>query len=169
MTRGLRRRVVLASSLAVLFLCGACNKAKDQAESGPAGVGPGPSTPIKEIMTKLTKGPGSLTPVISQELNTDPPPWDTIQTQTKEFAQLAASMGKYDPPKGSKDSWATLTSAYSEAAASLDKAAQAKDKNAALEAHKTLANSCMSCHQAHRGMGPGMGMPGKGPPGGPPK
>jgi hypothetical protein len=82
-------------------------------------------------------------------------------------------MGKNGPPKGHKASWEKLTSAYAEWASDLDKAAQAKDKDAALEAHGKLAGSCMACHREHREMRKGMGgPPGSGrprmPPGGPP-
>src|SRR5205823_3288273 len=94
---------------------------------GAPGGGGAPSK-IKEVMGKLTKGPNSLTPLIGNELNEAQPPWETIQSQTREYAQLAATLGQYDPPKGHKESWAKLASAYAESAADLDKAAQAKDK-----------------------------------------
>ena len=115
-------------------------------------------------MVKLTKGPNSLTPVIGKGLNEAQPPWETLQPQTKEYAQLASEMGKYDPPRGSKESWAKQTSAYAEMATEMDRATQAKDKDAALAAHTQITNSCMACHREHRVMGPGRG----GPPGGPP-
>jgi hypothetical protein len=144
---------------------------------GPRPVGPGPgseaSGPIgdspttKQIMGKLTKGPGSLTPVIGKELEADTPLWETIQPQTKEYARLAAAMGKNDPPKGSKESWTKLSSAFADSAAALDKAAQARNRDAALDAHGQLAGSCRECHTAHRQMGRGPG--GGGPPGGFPK
>lgn len=140
--------------------------AVDQAATGPA-----PS--IKDIMAKLTKGPQSLTPTLGRELQSDPVPWDTVQAQTREYARLAAAMGKNDPPKGSKDSWSRLTLAYADAAAALDRAAQAKDADAALTAHSQISSSCMGCHREHRQMGRGMmgggGMGGPGfggPPGG---
>jgi hypothetical protein len=129
-------------------------------------------------MTRLTKGPNSLTPVIGKELKEENPPWETVQSQTKEYVQLASAMTGNDPPKGHKSSWEKLTLAYAEWAAELDKAAQAKDKSAALEAHGKLAGSCMACHREHRemrkgmggppgsGRGPGM-PPGEPPPGGP--
>jgi len=116
--------------------------------------------PIAEIMGKLTKGPQSLTTVIGQELETDPLPWDKLQSQSKEFAELARTMGKYDPPKGSKESWAKMTSAYTDSAVALEKAVEAKDKDAALAAHQTLSNSCKACHNEHKGMG-GFGPRGK--------
>jgi hypothetical protein len=132
----------------------------------PPGVGPGGRRPIKDLMMKLA-GRNSLTPKIGQELKQDSPPWDAIQAQTKEFAELASNLGKHDPPRGSKESWTKLTSSYSESALALDQAAQAKDKAAALAAHGTLAGSCMACHREHRMGGPGRGGPGGGGPPGP--
>ena len=118
-------------------------------------------------MVKLTKGPGSLTPVIGKELEADPPAWDTIIPQTKEYARLAAAMGKNDPPKGAKESWTKLSAAFADSAAALDKAVQAKNRDEAVEVHGQITGSCMECHTAHRQMrrGPGRG----GPPGGFPK
>jgi hypothetical protein len=126
--------------------------------------------------------------LIGQALKADKPAWDTIQPQTKEYAQLADDMGKHEPAKGSKESWAKFTVEFAGFAKDLDKAAQAKDKAAASAAHEDLVSSCNACHRQHRGgpggmMGPGMrggppggrrggGPPGAGPggpsPGGPP-
>jgi hypothetical protein len=128
---------------------------------------------IKQIMVTLTKGPSSLTPILGKELKDDPPPWDAIRGQAREYARLASALGDNEPPRGSKESWARLTSEYSGSAAELDRAAQASDRDAALAAHGRLAKSCMSCHREHRKMGPGRGGPPGGPgfgppPGGPP-
>ncbi len=136
------------------------------APGGPAGKG-GPMRETRRIMARLNQGPGGLQNVIGSELKTEKPPWETIQPQTKEYAQLAADLGKHEPPKGSKESWAKLAAEYAGLADTLDKAAQAKDKDAATAAHADLASSCNACHRQHRG-GPGMmgGRPGGGPPGG---
>jgi hypothetical protein len=125
----------------------------------------GASPSIKQIMGRLTKGPGSLTPVIGNELQDNQPPWQTIQTQTREYARLAAALGQNEPPKGSKDSWATHASAFAQSATELDRAAQSKNLDLALAAHGKIANSCNECHREHRMMGRGMGG-GFGPPGG---
>jgi hypothetical protein len=114
-------------------------------------------------MFKLNKGPGALMPRLKGELAQNPPPWEIIQAQTKEYAQLAAELSKYDPPRGTKESWNELTLAYAESASELDKAALAKDARTALSAHGDLENACVSCHREHRRPGGGMG----GPPGGP--
>jgi Cytochrome C' len=136
---------------------------------GPGGGGPGggsSSPEIKAIMVKLNKGPNSLGTLLDGELKAEKPAWETIQPQTKEYAQLAADMVKHEPSRGTKESWAKLAAAYAESAAELDKSAQAKDKDASRDAYTELTNSCMACHRQHRG-GPGMGGMG-GPPGGGP-
>lgn len=168
MRKCLGRVLVLGLLLAVLVAAPACNKSNNNDQVNPGGGpwlgGGGPKTPIGEMMTKLGKGPQSLTETLGRELQTDPPPWDAIAPQTKEYAQLTASLSKFDPPKGSKESWTKQTAAFAESAAALDRAAGAKDKNAALAAHGVLTKSCMACHREHRA-GPG-GMRG---PGGPPR
>lgn len=178
MGKCLGRVLVFALLLAVLAAAPACNKSNnnDQVNQGVGnGGGPwpgagGPKTPTGEIMTKLGKGPQSLTETIGRELNTDPPPWDTIGPQTKEYAQLAASLSKYDPPKGSKESWTKQSASFAESAAALDRASGAKDKDAALAAHGALTKSCMACHREHRAGPGGRRRPGGfGPPGGPPR
>jgi hypothetical protein len=170
----LGRGLIFSSLVALLCVTAACNKNKntnaqvDQSPAPFAGGGPGrPSTPVGEIMTKLGKGPQSLTETIGRELKTDPPPWDAIQPQTKEYAQLAASMSQYDPPRGSKESWAKQTASFSESAAALDRAADSRDKNAALAAHGALTKSCMACHREHRAGPGGRGRSPGGPPPGP--
>lgn len=166
MKRPIRRLLVLPALFAALVVA-ACNKANDEAapdqgqgppQGGNRGGPPGKSTPIHEVMVKLAKGPQSLTPMIGRELASDPPPWDQLRTQTKEYAELASSIGQYDPPRGSKESWKKLTDAYTESALALDRSVGQKDKEGALAAHKAINNSCMGCHREHR--------PGKGGPGG---
>jgi hypothetical protein len=180
MRKVLRGTVSSLSFLAVMLILMALGCKKDPAVNNPSGTGPAPGKfgrgpagegkrgPIAEIMGKLTKGPESLTTVIGTELNADPPPWDKLEPQAKEFVTLASSMGKLEPPKGSKESWAKFTSSYSDTALALEKAVQAKDKEAARTAQQTLSSSCMACHKEHRGMG-GFGPPGGfgkfGPPG----
>jgi hypothetical protein len=187
MTRLSRRWCVSSVCLAALLLVGGCGEGdgKDQeAQSPPGGAGGmpggggpgggGPASPgIKQIMTKLAKGPNSLTPLIGSELGQNPPPWETIHGQTKEYSQSASELGKYDPPKGAKESWIKLTTAFADSAAELDRAATAKNKETAMVAHDQLKNSCNACHQEHRRMGGGGrgGPPGFGPrvgPSGPP-
>lgn len=196
MTRRGRDLCLLSACMAVFAMIGGCNGSGDEANgpplvNGPAadggglpagGPAPGPGGPsgkgasnpeIRTIMVKLNKGPSALGMQIGQSLKAEKPAWDTIQPQAKEYAQLAGDLVKHEPAKGSKDSWSKLSAKYAELATELDKAAQAKDKDAATAAHEDLSASCMACHRQHRGgpgggMGPGMmGRPGGGRPGGP--
>ena len=166
-----------ATCVAALVMAGGCSEGDGQDQGGPlppgvAGApgGAGPGSPgIKQIMIKLAKGPNALTAVIGNELNQAPPPWETIQGHTKEYAQSAADLSRYAPRKGSKESWNTLSKAFADLAADLDGAALARNKDAAKTAHDQIKNSCNACHQEHRSMGPrgGGGPRGVGP-GGPP-
>jgi hypothetical protein len=130
----------------------------------------GPRSPVGEIMMKIGgRNPQALAPAIGEALKADAPEWDKLAGQTKELVELTGSMAKYDPPKGSKESWAKHTTEFSAAASALEKAVGAKDKDAATAANKGFANSCNACHQEHR-PGPGggfgaMGGKGFGPPG----
>jgi hypothetical protein len=182
MTKASRGVMMLVALLAVSLAAGGCKK-KDTGSAGPPqGVlpggfppgrgmaGRGPASPIRQIMDKINdRNPNSLTKLLDQELKADMPAWETIQPQAAEFAQLAADLGKLDPPRGSKESWSQLTTAFAESATALDKAAQAKDLKAARGADEKLGSACMECHKAHRG-GPGRGFGGPGGrgPGGPP-
>jgi Cytochrome C' len=164
--QALLSRVIVAEALLVFLLtttgCGKNNK-NDAEDQQPLFAGPGPGSagrPIRGIMTKIGKGPRSLHESLGGELKADPPSWETIHPQAKEYAQLAGSLGKLEPPKGSKELWVKSTDSFHESAAALERAAEAKDKKAALAAHVQLTESCKSCHREHRG-GPG------GPPGGP--
>jgi hypothetical protein len=183
MTRLSRGWYVSFLGFAALLMVGGCGDGDGKFQEAdpppggaggmPGGGGPGgggPRSPgIRQIMNKLTKGPNSLTPVIGNELGQNPPPWETIQGQTKEYSQSASELGKYDPPKGTKDSWIKFTTAFAESADELDRAAIAKNKEAAMVAHDQLKISCDACHKEHRRMGGGGrgGPPGFGGRGGP--
>jgi hypothetical protein len=187
MGKRLGRILVFPALFVVVLAAAACNKSKKlnndavgQAPNGgggpPMGMGGGPggpNSPVHEVMVKLFKGQPSLNEAIGRELSSDSPPWDSIQPQAKEIAQLTASLVRYDPRRGTKESWTKHTASFSETGASLASAAEHKDKTAALAAHGALSKSCMACHREHKGGrgGPGgmMRPPGGfGPPGGPP-
>jgi hypothetical protein len=117
--------------------------------TGFAGADPKP-LPVKEIMTKLNKGPSALTPSIKCELQKQNGNWMAIQEQTKQYAVLAADLTRNDPPKGDKASWEKRAKQYAEDASALDDAARRQDKSAALAAHARLTGACNACHEVHR-------------------
>ena len=106
---------------------------------------------IKEIMDKAHKGGTSLIQTIGKELKSDSPDWTSLQKQSKELVSLGTSLGKNEPPKGSKESWEKLTKAYVANAKTLYAAAEKMDKEAATAAQKKIMGSCTACHKAHKG------------------
>jgi hypothetical protein len=142
---------VVPCLLAGLLACAACHKTDETPATNTQGTLKGsPPSPIHEAMVRLSKGPDALVPKLGVALRSEAPPWATIQTESKEVAQLASSLAQYEPPVGSKASWAKLTAEYARTAETLDQAAQAKDRDAALAAHKALGDSCLGCHKAHK-------------------
>jgi hypothetical protein len=109
--------------------------------------------------------PGGLTKAIVEGLKPEQPDWSALEKQAAEYVQLTSELAKYDPPRGSKEDWTNVTSAFHESAAELDEAVRAKKRDDAVTASGSLSNSCMECHRQHRRMpgGPG-GRGGFGPP-----
>jgi hypothetical protein len=119
--------------------------------AGATAVAQGDKVPsVKDIMKRLNAGTNCLRANIDKDLKADEPDWPEIQRGSKEFALLAAALGKNTPPKGDKQSWQKLTTAYSDEARALEAASQKKDKRAAQAAHDRLAVACKACHDAHR-------------------
>jgi hypothetical protein len=136
-TTGFGAAVVLGGTL----LAGAAlTRAADKDDDTPT---------VKQIMTKVNKGPKSLHQQIEKALKGDPN-WDDMAKQTKEYAKLCACMARNAPPQGEKDSWAKLTKQYGEDSKALDEAVAKKDKTAVAKAHKKLNESCTACHNAHK-------------------
>lgn len=119
---------------------------------GPAAADEDKVPSIKDVMKKVNKGPTSLSVTLGKELKAGEPNWSEIQKHTKEVAKLVAALEKNMPRKGSADSWKDLTKEYVASAKELDEAAEKKDKDAALAAHKKISGMavCKSCHTAHR-------------------
>ncbi len=138
----MKRLTQMAGALAVLAVVALL--------AGPAGAEADGQLTSKQIMAKLNKGPMSLCPTLGKELKAKSPPWDEIQKQTKEFAELAEALTKAKPSKGEAASWEKLTKAYAMDAKDLNEAAQKKDQKAAVSAHSKLAKSCKECHTAHK-------------------
>jgi cytochrome c556 len=154
-----------AAGVAAALLAGlavGCNRNSNSsagsqaARNGAAGANEAATT-IAEIMQKVNKGKDALHRVVGDQLKADPVDWPAVQKNTKEYAALAEFLGKNDPPKGDKASWESLTKAYTDDARALNDAAGKNDKAAALAVHQKISDSCMTCHQSHRGRGRGPG------------
>ena len=118
----------------------------------PPGGDAGQASGLKPLMMRIGgRGPDALWPKINSDLNTNSPPWDDLQAQAKEFADVAAKVGANNPPKGSKESWDQHANEFTTDAVDLAAAAQAKDVDKAKAAQMKVNNSCRDCHMAHRG------------------
>jgi cytochrome c556 len=129
------------AGLLLLSLCAALGLAQAPKDTAPT---------IRDIMKKLNRGPGSITPTLQQDLKDDDPDWEAIQEQTAEYVKLTAALTKNKPTKGEPASWERLAQAYSAEARSLDAAAKRKNKQAASAVLKRINNSCNACHKAHK-------------------
>jgi len=107
---------------------------------------------IEEIMQKVNKRKGGLHADLGDALKAAKTDWDTVKTNTKQYATLAEFLGKNDPPKGAKASWDKLTKTYADDAKALNAAAEKMDKTAVANLHKKLSGECMGCHKVHKGM-----------------
>ncbi|HXG08371.1 MAG TPA: cytochrome c [Gemmataceae bacterium] len=134
-----------ACGLVVLTVCGVLSQTE-----GPAGAQGSRTPTVKEVMERLHKGANSPLTTIRADLQADLPDWPEVQKAAKDFVTLGAALGKNNPPKGDRQSWARLTAQYLENAKALDAAAQRRDQKAALVAHSRLNESCKGCHSAHR-------------------
>jgi hypothetical protein len=121
------------------------------AATGDEGAGNATTPNIRYIMNRVARK-GALTDKIAAGLEAEPISWEKLQERSKECARLASALGQNEPPRGSKESWAKLALAYANSATSLDRAAQGKDREAALASLDQLANSCTECHREHRKM-----------------
>jgi cytochrome c556 len=137
--------------LSLLVLISGCGEEGNALQANQPPPGRRSPSPIGQVMGKLTKGTQSLNALIGKELKADPLDWAAVQPQAEQYVQLTSSMAAMKPPKGSAESWATLTSGFTGSATALDAAVKNKDKDAALAAHKKLTTSCQACHQQHRG------------------
>ncbi|HEX5270887.1 MAG TPA: cytochrome c [Gemmataceae bacterium] len=182
MRRPTRHGLLLVALVAVPLVAWGCKDKKSTAQptqpsqpAPPMGGPPGPGgrggeSGAHQIMNRIGNRQNGLDGLLKRALQADQPDWATIQPQAAEYARLAADLGKTEPSKGPKESWATQTTAFADSAAALDKAAQAKDLSAARAAQDRLGGSCNECHRTHRGGRGGFGPPGGrgGPPQGPP-
>jgi cytochrome c556 len=105
---------------------------------------------VKEIMGKLNKGPKSESAKLKSALAAKTPNWDAIQASTKVYADHGPELGENDPPKGSKESWKTMSEGFATQTKTLNAAAEKKDLAGTKAAFQKLSMSCMGCHRAHK-------------------
>jgi cytochrome c556 len=117
--------------------------------SRPAGAADESATP-EVIMKKLFAGKTSALNTVKGALKSGTPDWAKVKKATATIADYAPKLGKNDPPRGEKASWAKLTKALADASKELDGAAKKEDLKSTGDIVKKLGASCKSCHTAHK-------------------
>jgi len=105
---------------------------------------------IRAVMQKqyrVTRAPFVL---IKKELDSTMPDWEKAGEAAREFAALAAVLPKNEPKWGEKASWTRFTTLHIDDAKELERAAEARDREAVQTVHRRLETACKACHDAHR-------------------
>jgi hypothetical protein len=116
--------------------------------SGGALAGDKPES-IGELMEKAHDGDEAFRASVAKALKAKD--FDAAATTMKAWAALAPHLGKFNPPKGGKESWKKLTKKYADSVKALSKAIDSKDAKAAGKELKAINSSCATCHKAHKG------------------
>jgi cytochrome c556 len=104
---------------------------------------------VKEIMTKAHMGGDSLLGGIEKQLKSDSTDWAAINKSTDQLVDLGKVLAKASPPAGvpgTKEGWEKQTKIYQDQVASLDAAAEKKDKESTGAALTKIKTSCGGCH-----------------------
>ncbi len=102
---------------------------------------------IHEIMEKV---PGKKGLCVTCATAAKAGKWEDAQKASAEMKKYGEALGKNDPPKGSKDSWAKHTKVFGETMTAIDDAAQKKDSAGVEKAAAAFGKSCKACHDAHQ-------------------
>lgn len=104
---------------------------------------------IKEIMTQGHKGTDAFLAKIKAEAKGAK--WDDAVTHAKALSVFGEALGKNKPPKGSEESWKTLSDKYAKDTQAVLTAAEKKDAKGTNAALGAIGASCGGCHKAHKG------------------
>jgi cytochrome c556 len=119
-------------------------------------VADGPSTPsIMALMHKQYTVSRAPFKILKRELDATAPDWEKAREASEKFGGLAADLAKNTPLSGTPDSWRRMVGQHLADARALDDAVRARDKAKLRAAHQRIADSCRTCHQAHRSRGGG--------------
>ena len=103
---------------------------------------------IKEIMKKGHAGKKALLATITNDLKTEK--WDEVKKSTDIMKVYGETIGDFEPPMGSKESWKKMTDKYKDETTAMSKAADKKDAAGTEKSVKSVQNMCKGCHSAHK-------------------
>ena len=87
---------------------------------------------------------------IRTQMDAQDPDWEKVQQAGEKFVALAETLAKKSPRHGGEESWRRFLDQHMADARAMADAAQARDPVPLRAAHRRIAESCKSCHEAHR-------------------
>lgn len=76
--------------------------------------------------------------------------WNDVQKDTKDWVEMAKTLGQQKPPRGSEASWKTQTAKYLATVESIHAAAEKKNAAGVKKGMAAVGMSCSGCHAPHR-------------------
>ncbi len=87
---------------------------------------------------------------IRTQMDAQAPDWEKVQEAGEKFVALAETLAKNTPRHGGEDSWRHFLDRHMADGRAMADAAKARDPVPLRAAHRRIAASCKSCHEAHR-------------------
>jgi hypothetical protein len=103
---------------------------------------------IKEIMKANNTKKGLVNQVKAQVAAKK---WEEAEANAAKLFEYAAALGKNTPPRGEKESWSKLCTAYCECAKAIHTNVKEKKADEAMKAIEAISaqKSCADCHSKH--------------------
>ena len=87
---------------------------------------------------------------IRTQMDAQVPDWGKVQQAGEKFVALAETLKERTPRHGGEESWRHFLDEHMADAMAMADAAVARDPVPLRAAHRRIAESCKSCHDAHR-------------------
>ena len=88
--------------------------------------------------------------IIRTQMDAQTPDWEKVQEAGEKFVALAETLAKKTPRHGGEESWRHFLDEHMADAKAMVDAAKARELSPLRAAHRRIAESCDSCHEAHR-------------------
>ena len=111
----------------------------------------GQATPsIRALMHRQYTVSRAPLKIIRAQIDAQAPDWEKVQQAGETFVALAETLAKKTPRHGSEESWRHFIDQHTADARAMVDAAKARDLAPLRAAHRRIAESCKTCHTAHR-------------------
>ena len=111
----------------------------------------GPGSPsIRALMHRQYTVSRAPFKTIRVQMDAQDPDWEKVQQAGEKFVALAETLKERTPRHGGEESWRHFLDEHMADANAMTDAAKAHDVVPLRAAHRRIAESCDSCHEAHR-------------------